>query len=518
MRRAALYARVSTRKQEQEATIESQMDQLLQYARGHEFDLPPERQFVDQAVSGKRLARPGLDRLRDAVAGDEFEVLLCLSPDRLARNLGAQQVVLAELERYGIQVVFLNQPRQSEDPHSRLLLEIQGAFAEYERTLISERMRRGRLYRLRQGQSVTNLAPYGYQYQAADRQQSNAWLVLPEEAALVRQIFVEYTSEQISLSQIARHLNTQSIPAPRGGLWQHATLQRLLRQPAYKGTAYYHRCQVDESSVGKPRRQGPGVLQFPRQFPRPVEDWICVKVPALVDEALWQAAQEKLQMQARYAQRNARRPYLLRGLLICGVCGYTLQARTQKGTVTYYCKHGGCHCPDGVPQHTCSLRADCVDALIWQSLADLLDNPDQIRQAWHALQSEPATENEYQRLQQRQGAIHKQRQRLIDAYQAGLISLEELRQRQNPLESQLQSLHSRLTTLTQPRTEIALEDFNQAIQRALSSCAFETRQEVIRLLIERIVVTDDALTVEHVIPTVFNSRLHLTCHANQVSP
>jgi site-specific DNA recombinase len=302
MRRAALYARVSTRKQEQEATIESQMDQLLQYARGHEFDLPPERQFVDQAVSGKRLARPGLDRLRDAVAGGEFEVLLCLSPDRLARNLGAQQVVLAELERYDIQVVFLNQPRQSEDPHSRLLLEIQGAFAEYERTLISERMRRGRLYRLRQGQSVTNLAPYGYQYQAAGRQQSNAWLVLPEEAALVRQIFVEYTSEQISLSQIAHRLNTQNIPAPRGGLWQHATLQRLLRQPAYKGTAYYHRCQVDEGSVGKPRRQGPGVLQFPRQFPRPVEDWICVKVPALVDEALWQAAPKKLPGQLAQAE------------------------------------------------------------------------------------------------------------------------------------------------------------------------------------------------------------------------
>lgn len=513
MRRAAIYARVSTRRQEQEATIESQLDQLIRYAREHDYDLSSERQFVDQAVSGKRLARPGLDRLRDAVVAGEFEVLLCLSPDRLARNLGAQQVVLEELERYAIQVVFLNQPRQSEDPHSKLLLEIQGAFAEYERTLISERMRRGRLYRLRQGQSVTNLAPYGYHYQAADRQHSNAWWVVPEEAALVRQIFVEYTSEQISLCQLAHRLNTQQIPAPRGGRWQHATLQRLLRQPAYKGTAYYYRRQVDESSVGKPRRQGSGVLQFPRQFPRPLEDWIGVSVPALVDETLWQAAQEKLEMQARYAQRNARRPYLLRGLLICGICGYTLQARTQKGVVTYYCKHGGHHCPEGIPQHTCSLRADGVEPLIWQSLANLLDNPEQIRQAWLALQSEQETENEYQRLQQRQGAIHKQRQRLIDAYQAGLISLEDLRQRQNPLESQLQSLRSRLTTLAQPRTEIALEDFTQAIQRALTSCDFETQQEVVRLLIERIVVTGEALTVEHIIPTVNNSRLHLTCHA-----
>jgi site-specific DNA recombinase len=309
MRRAALYARVSTRRQEQEATIESQLDQLLQYAQGHELDLPQARQFIDLAVSGKRLARPGLDRLRDGVAGGEFEVLLCLSPDRLARNLGAQQVILDELEQYDIQVVFLNQPRRSEDPHSKLMLEIQGAFAEYERTLISERMRRGRLYRLRQGQSVTNLAPYGYRYQASDRYHSNAWVVVPDEAALVRQIFVEYTSEQISLCQLAHRINAQQIPAPRGGQWEHATLQRLLRQPAYKGTAYYNRRQVDESSVGKACRHGPGVLRFPRQYPRPMEDWICVPVPALVDEALWQAAQEKLEMQARYAQRNSRRPY-----------------------------------------------------------------------------------------------------------------------------------------------------------------------------------------------------------------
>ena len=68
MQRAALYARVSTRRQEQEATIESQLDRLLSYARQHEYEIPPELQFIDQAVSGKQLARPGLDRLRDAAA------------------------------------------------------------------------------------------------------------------------------------------------------------------------------------------------------------------------------------------------------------------------------------------------------------------------------------------------------------------------------------------------------------------------------------------------------------------
>ncbi len=109
MRRAALYARVSTRRQEQEATIESQLDRLTNYARQQAYELPAELQFSDQAVSGKQLARPGLDRLRDAAAAGAFSTLLCLSPDRLARNLGAQQVVLDELRRADVTVIFLDQ-------------------------------------------------------------------------------------------------------------------------------------------------------------------------------------------------------------------------------------------------------------------------------------------------------------------------------------------------------------------------------------------------------------------------
>jgi site-specific DNA recombinase len=183
MRRAALYARVSTRRQKQEATIESQLAQLLTHAEEQGYELAAEHEFVDQAVSGKYLARPGLDRLRDAALVGAFEVLLCLSPDRLARSLGAQQVVLDELQRARIEVIFLNQPALGDSPQAQLLLNIQGAFAEYERLVISERMRRGRLYRLRQGQSVPYPAPYGYRYQPGSREQPSSWVVVPEQAA-----------------------------------------------------------------------------------------------------------------------------------------------------------------------------------------------------------------------------------------------------------------------------------------------------------------------------------------------
>jgi site-specific DNA recombinase len=512
MRRAALYARVSTRRQEKEATIESQLAQLVAYAEEMGYELLPEHQFVDQAVSGKYLARPGLDRLRDTALMGGFEVLLCLCPDRLARSLGAQQVILDELQRVGIEVIFLDQPMLDDSPQTQLLRNVQGAFAEYERLVISERMRRGRLYRLRQGQSVPHQVPYGYRYQAAPREQASTWVVASEEAALVEQMFVWYTQEQITLGQVAQRLNQQRIPSPEGNEWGTSTLGRLLRQPAYKGTAYYNRRQADYSGIGQPRRQGQGCLRFPRYTPRPTEEWIAVQVPALVDETVWQAAQERLEMNARFAQRNNRRTYLLRGLLVCGTCGHTLQGRTQRGIVYYRCTHGGVHCPPGTPRHTCSVRSDLVEPLVWQALADLLRDPQRIQNAWQALQTEQATPRELQRWQQRESQLRKQRQRLLDAYQADVLSLEELIERQNPLDVELRELQKLLAQASQtsPR-QISLETFTQRIEQALATSDVETRQEVLRLLIERIVVTDEALTVEHIVPTVNNSRLHPTC-------
>lgn len=513
MSQAAFYARVSTRRQEQEATIESQVEQLLVYAQQNGHEVAASHRYIDQAISGQRLARPALDRLRDEALVRSFAVLLCLSPDRLARNLGAQQVILDEMKRAGVQVIFINQPHLPTDPQSQLLINIQGAFAQYERVVISERMRRGRLYKLRHGQSVPSQAPYGYRYQPAEAGSRNCWVVTDDQAAVVKQMFVWYTADHLTLAQIVQRLNTASIPAPGGPGWNTSTVGRILRQPAYKGTAFFNRRRADYSAVGQLRRQGRGHLCFPRYAPRSSEEWIEVSVTPLVDEATWQAAQERLAMNAQFARRNSRRSYLLRSLLVCGVCGHTLQGRTQGARSCYHCTHGGKHRPPGAPRHTCTLDAEIVEPLIWQALSDLLRNPQQIEDAWQALcaqQAAPPTEVAF--WQQRQSQLRQQRQRLIDIYQAGVLPLEELIQRQNPLESELRDLEQRLARHpTTPPLTISLETFTQRINEALTAADPATRQEVLRLLIERIVVTDEALTVEYIIPTVKHSRLNPTC-------
>ena len=160
--RVALYARVSTTRQAQAQGIEQQLDRLRAAAGERGWELDDQHVYRDDGYSGARIGRPGLDRLRDHAALAELDLVLVTAPDRLARNYVHQVLLIEELAGHGCQVEFLDRP-MSADPHDQLLLQIRGAVAEYERTLIAERMRRGRQARLRAGTLLPwTTAPFGY--------------------------------------------------------------------------------------------------------------------------------------------------------------------------------------------------------------------------------------------------------------------------------------------------------------------------------------------------------------------
>jgi site-specific DNA recombinase len=148
--RVAAYVRVSTSRQVRLETIEQQLEKVRERAEEQAWELSEENIFRDDGYSGTTLGRPALDALRDKARLREFEVVVVLSPDRLARNYVHQMVLIEELEKAGCRVEFVERPMSSE-PNDQLLLQIRGAVAEYERTLLSERMRRGRLASTRRG-------------------------------------------------------------------------------------------------------------------------------------------------------------------------------------------------------------------------------------------------------------------------------------------------------------------------------------------------------------------------------
>jgi site-specific DNA recombinase len=234
--RVAIYARVSTQRQAQDQTIEQQLERLQTYIRQQGWDFLEENIFRDDGYSGSGLNRPGLDRLRDQVAAGEIDQVIITAPDRLVRNYVHQMVLLEEFEYHGCQVSFLDRP-MSQDPHDQLLLQIRGAVAEYERTLIAERMRRGRQSKYRAGMLLPwSKAPYGYQVNPDHPRDPSGVQIQKAEAAVVREMFAFYLEEDTSLYRLIQHLHKLMIPSPQGEVyWNAATVRGILTNPAYTG-------------------------------------------------------------------------------------------------------------------------------------------------------------------------------------------------------------------------------------------------------------------------------------------
>src|ERR1700687_2835478 len=160
----AFYARVSSEAQARDHTIDSQVAALKERIAADGFQIEPDHGYVDDGCSGTNLQRAALATLRGAVASGRVERIYVLAPDRLGRRHAHQVLLIEEFRRAGAEIVFLNRAisRTAED---ELLLQVQGIIAEYERTKILERARRGRRHAARSG-SVSALtgAPFGYRY------------------------------------------------------------------------------------------------------------------------------------------------------------------------------------------------------------------------------------------------------------------------------------------------------------------------------------------------------------------
>lgn len=213
--KVAIYVRVSSQRQTQTQTIEQQLERLQGYCHDQGWTCPDEHIFRDDGFSGSKLKRPGLDRLRDQLRQAGFERVLITVPDRLARNYVHQMLLMEEIEKAGCSVEFIDRP-MSKDPHDQLLLQIRGAVAEYERTLITERMRRGRQQKYRAGSLLPwSRVPYGYSSNPDRPRDPQGIRTNDTEAATLVEIFNYYLGEGHNLTNLAKHLMKLEIPTPK---------------------------------------------------------------------------------------------------------------------------------------------------------------------------------------------------------------------------------------------------------------------------------------------------------------
>ncbi len=532
----AIYARVSSSRQVQQGTIESQLQSLHDFAENQGYAVDPDCVFTDQGISGATLIRPGLDALRDQALAGRIKKVLILCPDRLARKNTHQLILVDEFQRLGVEIVFSNRAL-SESPEDQLLLQIQGVISEYEREKFRERSRRGRLHKARAGKvNVLVRAPYGYVYVKKTEAQDAKYEIHPEEAKVVRRVFEMYCLEGKSLTQICRLLDDQGIATSKGGTyWQAATLHGMLKNPAYVGRAAACRKQaVARESINKTARERnvyPCRALTSHRF-RPESEWITIPVPALIDEELYAKTRRQAEENARFAPRNNRKGrHLLSSLAHCQECGYALYAFTQTrarrdGThASYYRCLGmdGQKRPEG---RVCSQRPipiDSIDQAFWRQVKRLILSPEVVLKEYTERTEKKGSErlSVESLLSRKDSELRQQeheKQRLLDIYQHGALTLEEIHGRLTEIRARMEKTQSEKSLLVQEAEEKGrvlqliekFESFSQTLTQNLDTLPLEEKRKVIRLLVKGVSVNarERKIAVHHILPLGEKYRLH----------
>ncbi len=499
MKNKALYARVSSQRQEDEQTVQSQLVELRDaITMSGEVDW---QEFIDEGYSRDDLARPRLDRLRDLVETGDIDHVYVQSPDRLAS--GAKLVILVEeLTEAGVEVTFLT-GAVSDTAEGKFQLHIHGAMAEYEKTKISERTRRGKLYWARQGFLPVRIEPFGFKYIPRSGHTRATLGINEDNAQVIRSIYHWFVEDGFTLRGIAARLQDQGIlTATKSVRWYPSVIRKIVSNSAYKGELLY---QQTERVKGENGRKTKARL-------RPESEWIRIPVPRIVSDSVWNMAKAKLQDNKVLSKRNVKRNYLLRGLLFCPECGSKLAGKARYDKRFYRCNN----VDKIVGSRICNgsyTPADQIEQAVWDAISESLRNPELLADQYRKQLADSSVVSEFE-LNKKQISfalkrVVVQEDRMTDAYRNEAIDLDryklemnQLSLRRNALEKQQkESLKHRVQEESRKSALEHLERFCGEVATGLDVLTFEERQKLLRLVVERAVVTGNSVRIETVIPT-----------------
>jgi site-specific DNA recombinase len=516
--RPAIYARVSSEHQVQQETIASQIAALRERVLADELVLDEELVFVDDGCSGSSLMRPSMERLRDMAYAGAFDRLYVHSPDRLARRYAHQVLLMEELKRSGIEVAFLNHSI-GESPEEQLLLQVQGMIAEYESAKIVERSRRGRRHAAQRGSlNAIAHAPYGYRYINKYQAGGEAYYqVVPNEAAIVRQMFVWVGQDRLSLSAVSRRLQEEGHRSPKGNArWNRASICDMLKNPAYKGLAAYGKTRMGERlpRLRAPRNQSDTPRRQRTCHGTSPSEHIRIPVPPIISEDLFATVQEQLQENRQRSREQLQRAaqYLLQGLTVCGCCGSaycgrrTSASRRRTRYAYYHCVGTDAHRFGG--ERICNnkqISGAAIEAAVWEDVRELLRDPNAVRNEYQRRLQESGSEDsgDSEQLARQIQSARRAISRLIDAYTDELVTKDEFEPRMQTAKARLARLESEAIERAQRKSQCAelkhaigqLQNFSDRLRDGLDNADWTTRREIIRTLVKAVKIERDTVRI-----------------------
>jgi site-specific DNA recombinase len=523
----ALYARVSTARQEEEKTIETQLVAVRDFAKEKDYTIV--KSYVDEGWSGTILARPQLDQLRIDAKDKIWDAVLIYDPDRLARRYSYQELVIDELNEAGIEVIFVTTPtpKNGED---KLLYGVKGIFAEYERSKIIERFRIGKLRKVREGHILVSEPPYGYNYIPKEGRRHGYYEINPEEAEIVKMIYSWVGNKGVTIRGVVRKLQELGIKPRKSkrGLWSTSTLGHLLRNRSYIGEAHYGSTYavIAQNPLNKERYRK---NRKSSRKTKPEEEWIKISVPAIIDKDIFEKVDARLRQNLILSGRNNNKnQYLLSRKIRC-ICGNTRagQGYYNKPNKFYRCSSNIKNFPLPRECHEGGVNVELADDLVWKRIVDLMTSPallmEQLEQ-WINKQNkkESFPEGEIEVIKKKILKKKESEIRFNKAYGDGVFSLEQLKQHVVPIREEINFLEIQLLKMEESLKSIInkavlpkpdeVEIFVQKAQEVLMGLNFDAKKAIVRNVIDKVVGTPQKLQVYGLIPLNYVTLCSLSRH------
>jgi len=491
MKKVAIYARVSTERQEQQNTIQSQLAELREICK----DFQIVKEYIDDGWSGETLDRPALDKLRNNAKDGLFEAVCIHSIDRLSRSLYHQGILVEEFKKREISIFIKNKPIE-DTPEAELLFNMLGAVAQYEKAKILERTKRGRLYKARRGIVVGTRAPFGYDYIKKTKEREGYYKVNPGKAEIVKLIFNLYL-ELGSICGVAKALTKKAIKPPQGIAWRQSSLKRILTDESYIGTTYFNKTQaIEGNSNSKKYRK----LVNSRRRKRDKSEWIPIPITPILNKETFAAVQKLIKKNHR--ANNQKYLYLLSGGLIrCAECGSTFYGTTCHGYSAYRCANRDNRFP--LPQNCKSpqISGKKLENAVWNSIYKAIINPkiliNHIKYLnKKVIKDKEGLEKEKQNYLREKHNLDKGKDRLLDIFTEGAISKNDYSKKVDELDRRREELNIRISRIGKSLNQaidrpLFIQDikyFCNLAKKKINSFTFLEKQRFLRYLIDKIIL------------------------------
>ncbi|MFH1444376.1 MAG: recombinase family protein [Candidatus Peregrinibacteria bacterium] len=495
--RVAFYMRVSTAEQVLEGySPEFQLQQLAEQVKRKEYKgwyTDPKWHFFDMGSGGKIEGRPKLKVLMDLVKKGEIDLVLVWKIDRLSRNLSDLLELFETMDRNNVGFASMKEDLDFTGAIGKLIFQIFGALAEFERENIRMRTEEGRKASARAGNYTGGSIPFGF-LDVPNPEKGKKLHLIPSEGKIVRQIFEWFVFEDKSARWISQELNKVGVPKGKANRrakdtkWHEYTVRSMLGYEEYRGVFITNRFKKISST--------------PRKYEElPKDEWIITRIPPVIDDMLYYMAQEKLRRTAaKPGKGGGKEQYLLRGKLAevpsgRGFVGYL----SSKNTKNYRRKQ---YKAEGVYHPSMSVAGKPLEEFVWKHIETAIDDPEGFLKLHNETRTRQEREEELsQQLRTYEDAlttVNEKIERVKNDFYEGKIDEPERDNWLAKYEDQREGAFKSKEKAEQELARLAsynvacdhLREFSAKFEKGLKGFTFEQKRKIVDMIVERVEISE----------------------------